>query len=345
MSLSASSWISGGSSVSQAQRALDSGRARRHHSVRCRPGSTPMNASVSCVGPNTVGSVGEGLQHCEAPAAVLGHRTRHASGGGCAEAPGETSAKGHALQRAGRRSAPASDLGAAPLGRRDAQRRPKCLRAAAGEGGARTELGEVLSRIRDVRGHSANEPGVHVLNAHTGKGQQFDWVAVIGLEEGHVPSTYADTAAELLEEQRVLMVMVSRAHVGFSFRTRARPPPLRASLPRRPIALVAGHRRRLRRHSRERAEDGQLRLSISERTTREPSPSRGRQVWEERPKLGQRLHPSGDSASHGPRIPPRATPARFELSQRRVRCPRATRADCSSVLMRARTRTSVPTGK
>jgi len=75
-------------------------------------------------------------------------------------------------------------------------------------------LGEVLSRIRDVRGHSANEPGVHVLNAHTGKGQQFDWVFVVGLEEGHVPSTYADTASEVLEEQRVLMVMVSRARRG-----------------------------------------------------------------------------------------------------------------------------------
>lgn len=73
------------------------------------------------------------------------------------------------------------------------------------------DLVEVLSRIRDVRGTSVDEPGVHVLNAHTGKGQQFDWVFVVGLEEGHVPSTYAKTNEELLEEQRVLMVMVSRA--------------------------------------------------------------------------------------------------------------------------------------
>lgn len=50
------------------------------------------------------------------------------------------------------------------------------------------DLSEVLSRIRDVRGTSVDEPGVHVLNAHTGKGQQFDWVFVMGLEEGHVPS-------------------------------------------------------------------------------------------------------------------------------------------------------------
>lgn len=76
------------------------------------------------------------------------------------------------------------------------------------------DLREVLSRIRDVRGTSASEPGVHVLNAHTGKGQQFDWVFVVGLEEGHVPSAYSKTVEELLEEQRVLMVMVSRARRG-----------------------------------------------------------------------------------------------------------------------------------
>jgi DNA helicase-2/ATP-dependent DNA helicase PcrA len=83
-----------------------------------------------------------------------------------------------------------------------------------GMGSIGSSLREVLSRIRDVRGDSASEPGVHVLNAHTGKGQQFDWVFVVGLEEGHVPSTYSTTEEELLEEQRVLMVMVSRARRG-----------------------------------------------------------------------------------------------------------------------------------
>ena len=76
------------------------------------------------------------------------------------------------------------------------------------------DLGGLLARIRDVRGNSADEPGVHVLNAHTGKGQQFDWVFVMGLEEGHVPSIYAETVEDYLEEQRVLMVMVSRAQRG-----------------------------------------------------------------------------------------------------------------------------------
>ena len=72
----------------------------------------------------------------------------------------------------------------------------------------------LMGRIRDTQDPSPIPAGVHVLNAHVGKGQQFDWVVVIGLEEGHVPSAYSTTAAELLEEQRVLLVMLSRARKG-----------------------------------------------------------------------------------------------------------------------------------
>lgn len=57
-------------------------------------------------------------------------------------------------------------------------------------------------------------PGVHLLNAHTGKGQQFDWVVVIGLEEGHLPAKRSSHGAALVEEQRVLLVMLSRARHG-----------------------------------------------------------------------------------------------------------------------------------
>lgn len=57
-------------------------------------------------------------------------------------------------------------------------------------------------------------PGVHLLNAHTGKGQQFDWVFVIGLEEDHVPAKKSNTGPALAEEQRVLLVMLSRARHG-----------------------------------------------------------------------------------------------------------------------------------
>ncbi|MEH3068074.1 MAG: ATP-dependent helicase [Aeromicrobium erythreum] len=57
-------------------------------------------------------------------------------------------------------------------------------------------------------------PGVHLLNAHTGKGQQFDWVFVVGLEEGHLPTKRNNQGAALAEEQRVLLVMLSRARHG-----------------------------------------------------------------------------------------------------------------------------------
>ena len=57
-------------------------------------------------------------------------------------------------------------------------------------------------------------PGVHLLNAHTSKGQQFDWVIVVGLEEGHLPGNRNKHGDALDEEQRVLLVMLSRARHG-----------------------------------------------------------------------------------------------------------------------------------
>lgn len=57
-------------------------------------------------------------------------------------------------------------------------------------------------------------PGVHLLNAHTGKGQQFDWVFVVGLEEGHLPGTRSSQGDALAEEHRVLLVMLSRSRYG-----------------------------------------------------------------------------------------------------------------------------------
>ena len=57
-------------------------------------------------------------------------------------------------------------------------------------------------------------PGVHLLNAHTGKGQQFDWVFVPGFEGFHIPDGRAESEAEFREELRVLLVMLSRARHG-----------------------------------------------------------------------------------------------------------------------------------
>lgn len=84
-----------------------------------------------------------------------------------------------------------------------------------GEGYA---LGDVVSGIRISSDRSAPVgPGLHLLNGHVGKGQQFDRAIVIGLEEAILPH-YAAMVAErngndsqIVEELAVLHVMVSRA--------------------------------------------------------------------------------------------------------------------------------------
>lgn len=57
-------------------------------------------------------------------------------------------------------------------------------------------------------------PGLHLLSGHVGKGQQFDWVVVVGAEEGVIPDFHARTDQTLIEEARVLSVMISRARHG-----------------------------------------------------------------------------------------------------------------------------------
>lgn len=59
-----------------------------------------------------------------------------------------------------------------------------------------------------------NVPGIHLLTGHVGKGQQFDWVIIIGAEEGCIPDFRATTQGTLVEEARVLSVMISRARHG-----------------------------------------------------------------------------------------------------------------------------------
>lgn len=73
---------------------------------------------------------------------------------------------------------------------------------------------EALRSIRSSDPKQAVGPGVHLLNAHTGKGQQFDWVFVVGLEEGHLPAKRSKEGESLLEEHRTLLVMLSRARHG-----------------------------------------------------------------------------------------------------------------------------------
>lgn len=81
----------------------------------------------------------------------------------------------------------------------------------------RSDAGTARAAVRKIRASDPQQavgPGVHLLNAHTGKGQQFDWVFVVGFEEGHLPDRRSSQGEALLEEQRVLLVMLSRARHG-----------------------------------------------------------------------------------------------------------------------------------
>lgn len=58
------------------------------------------------------------------------------------------------------------------------------------------------------------QPGVHLLTGHIGKGQQFDWMIVAGLEEGTLPDWRSVGEEQVAEEARILSVMLSRARYG-----------------------------------------------------------------------------------------------------------------------------------
>ena len=81
---------------------------------------------------------------------------------------------------------------------------------------AGASVAEAVAKCRaaPTRPDRAVPPGVHVLTGHLGKGQEFDWVVVVGLEKGHVPDFRNTSGPELEEELRVLHVMVSRARYG-----------------------------------------------------------------------------------------------------------------------------------
>lgn len=74
---------------------------------------------------------------------------------------------------------------------------------------------EVRARIRAGENDTLiSKPGIHLLSGHAGKGQQFDWVFVVGLEEGILPDYRSTSSAKVAEEARVFSVMVSRARHG-----------------------------------------------------------------------------------------------------------------------------------
>jgi len=74
---------------------------------------------------------------------------------------------------------------------------------------------EIRKRIRIGDGATlTNQPGIHLLTGHAGKGQQFDWVFVLGMEDDSIPFYSANTDESVVEEARVLSVMISRARHG-----------------------------------------------------------------------------------------------------------------------------------
>lgn len=80
-----------------------------------------------------------------------------------------------------------------------------------------SQASEIRESIYEMRGDEsfATRKGIHCLTGHAGKGQQFDWVFIVGLDNGSIPFYKATTDQEIEEEARVLSVMISRARIGF----------------------------------------------------------------------------------------------------------------------------------
>lgn len=101
--------------------------------------------------------------------------------------------------------------------------------------------GEIGSRIRIGDGETLiTKPGLHLLTGHIGKGQQFDWVIIIGMEEGRLPFFKAKSPHELEEEARVLSVMISRARHGIVLTRATKVPTLAGTIrSQEPSSLLA----------------------------------------------------------------------------------------------------------
>ena len=76
-----------------------------------------------------------------------------------------------------------------------------------------TSLEEFYKELQE-RARSQHEPessSVTLATIHAAKGQEWDNVFIVGLNEGYLPITYAKTEAEIAEENRLLYVGVTRA--------------------------------------------------------------------------------------------------------------------------------------
>ncbi|MGD0808733.1 MAG: ATP-dependent helicase [Acidimicrobiales bacterium] len=116
------------------------------------------------------------------------------------------------LVRAGfDRDKPPSGLGAARARWESQQALVELVEALPGAAtaGARSLLAEVNSLA--VRTHGPRTSGVTLATLHKAKGLEWDIVFVVGMTDGAMPSVYAESDAELAEEERLLHVGVTRA--------------------------------------------------------------------------------------------------------------------------------------
>lgn len=99
--------------------------------------------------------------------------------------------------------------------------------------------GFVTARTRDGASLAEHRDAVTLSSFHGAKGLQWHTVHIAGMEEGFVPSAFADTPAARAEERRLLYVAITRArtHVHFTWAKR-RSQGTRVS-PRRPSRWLA----------------------------------------------------------------------------------------------------------
>jgi DNA helicase-2/ATP-dependent DNA helicase PcrA len=72
-------------------------------------------------------------------------------------------------------------------------------------------LDEILIQESSIAEKGKKESEVQLMTLHSAKGLEFDFVTMIGLEEGNLPSLRKDTAQNIEEERRLVYVGITRA--------------------------------------------------------------------------------------------------------------------------------------
>src|SRR5690606_20474253 len=91
-------------------------------------------------------------------------------------------------------------------------------RAATGEGATMRDFVEHLAE-RAAAQHAPAVDGVTLTTIHAAKGLEWDAVFMVGLSEGLMPISLAETDDAIAEERRLLYVGITRAreHLALSF--------------------------------------------------------------------------------------------------------------------------------